>query len=74
MEWSYYLKLLGLSVGVVVVRLMLGMGMFRGPDVEYVFDATKSGWKRLSVLLLLIAVVFVVLVALMAWYRAEGNQ
>lgn len=66
------MKLLGLSAAVVGVRLLLGMGMFRGPDVDYIFDSDRSWVKRLGLLLLLIALAFVMLAGVMAWYRAEG--
>ena len=72
MEWSYYVKLLGLSAAVVGVRLLLGMGMFRGPDVEYIFDSSRPMMKRLGLLVVLTVVVFLVLLGVLVWYRAEG--
>jgi hypothetical protein len=70
-EVAYYFKLLGLAVGVVVVRLLLGFGYLTGPDVKYIFDSRRPLLLRLGLLLLLVLVAFAVVLFMAAWYGGD---
>ena len=67
-ELVSHLKLLGLAVGVVVVRLIIGFGYLTGPDVRYIFDSRKPALLRLGLLLLLILVAFLLILVMTVWY------
>ena len=66
------LVLLGISLGVVLIRLFVGFGFFTGPDVKYILNSERPFGKRLGLFALQVVAVFILLLVLMLWYRETG--